>query len=92
MILKATIKCTCGCTYELVSCKSHDEVKCPNCLRPFTESDKLITILKTFDSINLEPEETNPFISFSLSKEELTLNTLTIFTDDKSTNYEDDKK
>ena len=46
MILKATIKCSCGCSYEMVSCKNHELAKCPNCSKVFSESEKLVNILK----------------------------------------------
>lgn len=57
MILKATVKCTCGCSYEMVSCKNHELAKCPNCLKVFSESDKLVDILKTFNSIDLAKDK-----------------------------------
>ena len=67
MILKATIKCSCGCSYEMVSCKNHELAKCPNCSKVFSESDKLIDILKTFNSIDLtiyKDNNTDIFESF----------------------------
>ncbi|RKJ62072.1 hypothetical protein [Roseburia sp. 1XD42-69] len=57
MILKATVKCTCGCSYEMVSCKNHELAKCPNCSKVFSESDKLVDILKTFNSIDLTKDK-----------------------------------
>lgn len=57
MILKATVKCTCGCSYELVSCKNHELAKCPNCSKVFSESDKLVDILKTYNSIDLTKDK-----------------------------------
>lgn len=57
MILKATVKCTCGCSYEMVSCKNHELAKCPNCSKIFSESDKLVDILKTFNSIDLTKDK-----------------------------------
>lgn len=67
MILKATVKCSCGCSYEMTSCKNHELAKCPNCSKVFSESDKLIDILKTFNSIDLTEEKdknTDLFTSF----------------------------
>lgn len=78
MILKATVKCSCGCSYEMVSCKEHELAKCPNCSRVFSESDKLVKILKTFDSIDLTKEnneDADLFKSIFL-KESLTLSTV----------------
>lgn len=57
MILKATVKCLCGCSYEMVSCKNHELAKCPNCSKVFSESDKLVDILKTFNSIDLTKDK-----------------------------------
>lgn len=88
MILKAKIKCICGCTYEMVSCKKHQEAKCPNCSRIFSESEKLIEILEIYNSIHLESQNNEVF---SFSNEALLLNTLDCFSDDKSIYYEEDK-
>lgn len=78
MILKATVKCLCGCSYEMVSCKNHESVKCPNCSRFFSESDKLIDILKTFNSIDLTKDKAKNTDIFEsvFHNESLTLNTI----------------
>lgn len=78
MILKATIKCSCGCSYEMVSCKNHELAKCPNCSKVFSESDKLIDILKIFNSINLTEEKNDSDLGFDhiFHYESLTLNTV----------------
>lgn len=75
MILKATVKCSCGCSYEMVSCKEHELVKCPNCSKVFSESDKLIDIFKIFNSINLEKDNYDSFASL-FQKESITLSTI----------------
>lgn len=53
-MLKATIRCSCGCKYELLSTSNHEIVKCPNCSETFIESEKLISILKAYDSMKFE--------------------------------------
>lgn len=74
MILKATVKCSCGCSYEMVSCKEHESAKCPNCSRVFSESDKLVDILKTANSIDLTKEKSDIFDL--IHRESLTLHTV----------------
>jgi len=90
MILKATIKCSCGCSYEMVSCKNHELAKCPNCSKVFSESDKLIDILKTFNSIDLTKDKnTDSFTSIFLN-ESLVLHSVN--EDDLKENYEKDNE
>lgn len=78
MILKATVKCSCGCSYEMVSCKEHELVKCPNCLRVFSESNKLIDILKIFNSIDLTKEnnKVTDLVDSVFHKESLVLHSI----------------
>lgn len=78
MVLKATVKCSCGCSYEMVSCKNHELAKCPNCSKVFSETDKLIDILKIFNSINLTDEKSDSDLGFHdiFHYESLTLNTV----------------
>lgn len=54
MILIATIKYSCGFSYETVSCKNHELAKRSNCSKVFSESDKLVDILKTFILLTLQ--------------------------------------
>lgn len=56
-MLKATIKCSCGCKYELLSTSTHEAVICPNCSEPFIESEKLISILEIFASMDLDSHD-----------------------------------
>lgn len=90
MILKATIKCYCGCSYEMVSCKSHELAKCPNCSRVFSESDKLIDILKTFNSIDLtkDKDKSNDLFTSIFHNESLALHS--VDENDFKTQYESD--
>lgn len=53
MILKATIKCSCGAKYELFSSHSHSSVVCPNCSKAFIESDKLIEMFKIAETMKI---------------------------------------
>lgn len=78
MLLKATIKCSCGCSYEMDSYKEHESVKCPNCLKDFSQSEKLIDILKTFNSIDLTKDDDNNTDLFNsiFHKESLSLHTI----------------
>lgn len=92
MILKATIKCSCGCSYEMVSCKNHELAKCPNCSKVFCESDKLIDILKTFNSINLtkDKDENTDLLTSVFHRESLSLHS--VDENDFSVHYESDNK
>lgn len=92
MILKATIKCSCGCSYEMVSCKNHELAKCPNCSKVFSESDKLIDILKTFNSIDLTKDKDKNTDLFSpiFYNESLSLNSVN--EDDLKEHYEKDNE
>ncbi len=80
MILKATVKCSCGCSYEMVSCKNHELANCPNCSKVFSESDKLIDILKTFNSIDLTKDKSDSDLEFdhTFYHESLSLNTVEV--------------
>lgn len=83
MVLKAIIKCSCGCSYEIVSSKEHTSATCPNCSKKFSESDKLVNILKIFDTINLTPEESSSDDMFKtiFQHETLTLATIDDFSE-----------
>lgn len=76
-MLKASIVCTCGCKYELFSTSKHDVIKCPNCSEVFRESEKLISILEIFASMDLEKEDADYLISDKIfSHPELMLSTV----------------
>lgn len=63
-MLKATITCSCGCHYELLSSSEHEIVKCPNCSEVFKESAKLISILETFASMDLDFHDDLEYLTF----------------------------
>lgn len=92
MILKATIKCSCGCSYEMVSCKNHELAKCPNCSKIFSESDKLIDIMKTFNSIDLtkDKDQSADLLTSIFHNESLSLNSVN--EDDFNEHYEKDNE
>lgn len=71
-MLKVTIKCTCGCKYELLSSAKHDLIKCPNCGEPFIDSEKLNAIFKAYTGI-LSSQETLPDMN---RKQELQIETI----------------
>ena len=79
MLLRATVKCSCGCTYEIVSDTPHDSISCPNCSKRFSESDKLIEILKIYDSINLKTQNPSSDAFENIFKHEsLTLESISL--------------
>jgi hypothetical protein len=79
-MLKATITCSCGCKYELLSTSKHETVQCPNCSEVFKESAKLVNILETFASINLEDNSAEAFLSDKIfSRQDLQLVTASDF-------------
>ena len=92
MILKATIKCSCGCSYEMVSCKNHEIAKCPNCSKIFSESNKLVDILKIVNSIDLTKDKNeNAYIFTSVfHRESLYLHS--VDEDDFSVHFESDNE
>lgn len=92
MILKATIKCSCGCSYEIVSCKNHELAKCPNCSKVFSESAKLVDILKTFNSIDLakDKDENTDIFTSVFHRESLILHS--VDENDFSVHYESDNE
>ena len=70
MLLKATVKCSCGCAYEIISNISHDSISCPNCNKQFSDSDKLAEILRIYDSME--------FADKNADNESLKIETLTL--------------
>lgn len=82
-MLKATIKCSCGCKYELLSTSNHEIVKCPNCSKVFKESAKLISILETFASMDLDFHNADDCLGFDNVFSNHTLDLVTISDFDK---------
>ena len=77
MLLKTTIKCICGCSYELISKTPHNSVVCPNCNHEFTESEKLINILKLFNSLDLDSSSDECDVYSNIfNKESITIETI----------------
>ena len=67
-MLKAIIKCSCGCKYELLSTSTEKVVECPNCKTEFIGSENLIKIFEAYSNI---PESD----TFSPDNQELELTT-----------------
>ena len=68
MKLKATIACTCGAKYNLISDGKSKSAICPSCSKPFVEAEKLIKILEIAANMNVGNERMSDSDVFNVFK------------------------
>jgi predicted RNA-binding Zn-ribbon protein involved in translation (DUF1610 family) len=62
-MLKAIIKCSCGCKYELLSTSTKSVFECPSCGMEFAGSENLVKIFEAYSRIT-DTQELELFTCF----------------------------